>query len=330
VRADRLLSIVLLLQVNRRLTARELAEKLEVSERTILRDMEALGMAGIPVVAERGAVGGWSLMEGYRTDLTGLSETEAQALFLTGPARVLADLKLDKAAEAALLKILAGLPSIFRRGADSARRRIHVDVAGWRSPEDAVPHLPTVQEAVWRERKLAFRYQKGPGEDGTVERVVDPLGLVAKGSLWYLAAAVEGQVRCYRVSRVHEARLLDEPAVRPEGFDLAAWWEQSSADLKASMPRYHATVRVHPEIVPRLRYALRFARVETMGEPEEDGWTTVEIRFQFEEEAVEYVLSFGPRIQAVAPPELRGRVARTAREVVAFYGLEESSRVAPV
>lgn len=317
-RADRLLSIVLLLQVNRRLTARELAEKMEVSERTILRDMEALGMAGIPVVAERGAGGGWSLMEGYRTDLTGLSESEVQALFLTGPARVLADLKLEKAAEAALLKLLAGLPAIFRRGAEAARRRIHVDVAGWRSAEDAVPHLPAIQEAVWQERKLALRYQKGYGEEA-VERVVDPLGLVAKGSLWYLAAAVEGQVRCYRVSRVLEARLVDEPAVRPEGFDLAAWWEQSSADLKASVPRYHATVRVHPEILPRMRHALRFARIETMGEPEKDGWTTVEIRFQFEEDAVEYVLSFGPRIEAVAPPELRERVAWMAAEVSGLY-----------
>lgn len=318
-RADRLLSIVLLLQVNRRLTARELAEKLEVSERTILRDMEALGVAGIPVVAERGAGGGWSLMEGYRTDLTGLSEAEVQALFLTGPARVLADLRLEKAAEAALLKLLAGLPAVFRRGADSARRRIHVDVAGWRSPEDAVPHLPVVQDAIWQERKLALRYQKGPGEDGAVERVVDPLGLVAKGSLWYLAAAVEGQVRCYRVSRVLDARILDEPSTRPDDFDLAAWWERSSADLKASMPRYHATVRVHPDLLPRLRYALRFARIEAMGEPGEDGWTKVEIRFQFAEEAVEYVLSFGSRIEVVAPLELRERVGRAAAEVVALY-----------
>jgi predicted DNA-binding transcriptional regulator YafY len=317
-RADRLLSIVLLLQVNRRLTARELAEKLEVSERTILRDMEALSLAGIPVVAERGAGGGWSLMEGYRTDLTGLSESEVQALFLTGPARVLADLRLEKAAEAALLKLLASLPAIFRRGADSARRRIHVDVAGWRSPEDAVPHLPTIQEAVWQERKLALRYQKGPGEEGAVERVVDPLGLVAKGSLWYLAASVEGQVRCYRVSRVVDATILDEPATRPPDFDLAAWWEQSSADLKASLPRYPATVRVHPDLVPRLRYALRFARIEAMGEPGEDGWTAVEIRFQFEEEAIEYVLSFGTRIEAVAPPELRERVILRAKDVVAF------------
>lgn len=317
-RADRLLSIVLLLQVNRRLTARELAEKLEVSERTILRDMEALSLAGIPVVAERGAGGGWSLMEGYRTDLTGLSEAEVQALFLTSPARVLADLRLEKAAEGALLKLLAGLPSIFRRGADSARRRIHVDVAGWRSPEDAVPHLPTIQEAVWQERKLALRYQKGPGEEGAVERVVDPLGLVAKGSLWYLAAAVEGQVRCYRVSRVLDARILDEPATRPEDFDLAVWWERSSADLKAALPRYPARVRVHPGIVPRLRYALRFARIEAMGEPEEDGWTTVEIRFQFEEEAIEYVLSFGTRIEVVEPPELRERVIQRAKDVVAF------------
>lgn len=318
-RADRLLSIVLLLQVHRRRTARELAEELEVSERTILRDMDALGAAGIPVTAERGAGGGWSLVEGYRTELTGLSEAEAQALVVPGPRRLLADLRLDRAAEGALLKLLAALPAMVRQRADEARRKIHVDVSGWGSSPEAVPCFQAVQEAVWGERRLEMTYERGfDGEP--VERRVDPLGLVAKGSVWYLVAAVEEEVRWYRVSRISAARVLDEAARLPEGFDLAAFWERSSAEFKASIPRFYATFRVHPEVLPRLWAAGRFAKVERVGEVDEEGWTRVEMRFQFEEEAAEVALSFGPRLEVLDPPSVREHVANLARAVVAFYG----------
>lgn len=318
-RADRLLSIVLLLQVHRRRTARELAEELEVSERTILRDMDALGTAGIPVTAERGAGGGWSLVEGYRTELTGLSEAEAQALVVPGPRRLLADLRLDRAAEGALLKLLAALPAMVRQRADEARRKIHVDVSGWGSSPEAVPCFQAVQEAVWGERRLEMTYERGfDGEP--VERRVDPLGLVAKGSVWYLVAAVEEEVRWYRVSRISAARVLDEAARLPEGFDLAAFWERSSAEFKASIPRFYATFRVHPEVLPRLWAAGRFAKVERVGEVDEEGWTRVEMRFQFEEEAAEVALSFGPRLEVLDPPSVREHVANLARAVVAFYG----------
>ena len=318
-RADRLLSILLLLQVRRRLTARELAEQLEVSERTILRDMDALGAAGIPVIAERGAGGGWSLVEGYRTELTGLSESEAQALVVPGPPRLLADLRLDRAAEGALLKLLAALPAMVRRRADEARRKIHVDVSGWSATPEAVPCFQAVQEAVWRERQLQLTYERGfDGEP--VERRVDPLGLVAKGSVWYLVAAVEGDVRTYRASRISTARVLDEPAARPpEGFDLAAFWERSAAEFKAAVPRFYATFRVHPEVLPRLYAAGRFSRIEKMGEVDGEGWTRVEMRFQFEEEAAEIALSFGPRLEVLEPQTVRDRVLELARGVLAFY-----------
>src|SRR5215468_2621132 len=199
-RADRLLSILMLLQVHRKMTASDLARRMEVCERTIHRDMEALGAAGVPVLADRGSGGGWRLLEGYRTNLTGLNEVEVQALFLSNPPRLLADLGLEKASDAALLKLLAALPAMQRDGAEYVRQRIHVDVAGWRQSEEAVPLLPVLQEAVWRERKLRFTYLRGDGV--MVERVVDPLGLVAKGSIWYLVAAVEGEPRSYRISRL--------------------------------------------------------------------------------------------------------------------------------
>src|SRR5438128_12227933 len=193
-RADRLLSVLLLLQVHRRLTARELAKRLEVSERTIHRDMEALSAAGFPVFAERGSGGGWMLVEGYRTNLTGLNAVEVQALFVTKPLRLLADLGLDKASDAALIKLSAALPSAHRPGAENARQRIHIDVTGWNRPDEAARFLPLLQEAVWQERRLRFTYQRGGGCDA-VQRVADPLGLVAKGSIWYLVAAVDGDIR---------------------------------------------------------------------------------------------------------------------------------------
>jgi len=316
-RADRLLSILLLLQVQRTMTARELAERLEVSERTIHRDMEALGAAGIPVVAERGAGGGWRLLEEYRTNLTGLNTAEIQALFLTKPPRLLADLGLDKAADAALIKLLAALPSISRRGAEYASQRIHVDIGGWRQSADDVSLLPVLQAAVWQERKLQLVYERGDG--ATVERLVDPLGLVAKGSLWYLIAAIDSDLRTYRVSRVQGATITQEPCVQPEGFDLAAYWERSSAQFKANLPRYPAVLRVDPAILPRMRSESRYARIEHAEPPDDDGWVRLDMRFEVLHNACEYVLSYGTQIEVLEPPELRAQVVGAAEAIVAFY-----------
>jgi predicted DNA-binding transcriptional regulator YafY len=316
-RADRLLSILLLLQTHRRLTARELAKRLEVSERTIHRDMEALGAAGVPVLAERGTGGGWSLLEGYRTNLTGLTGAEIQALFLARPSHLLADLGLRQAAEAALIKVFAALPSMARRDAEYTRQRLHIDGAGWHQAAEAVPYLLPLQEAIWLERRLALTYQRGDG--ATVERVIDPLGLVAKGGVWYLVAAVEGEARSYRVSRVQSAQMLDEPCIRPPAFDLAAYWEQSTADFKANLPRYPATLRADPAIISAMRYADRYARVEHVGPPDADGWLSVAMLFEEEHTACEYVLRFGPRVEVVEPQALRERVMDAAQRIVALY-----------
>jgi predicted DNA-binding transcriptional regulator YafY len=325
-RADRLLSIVLLLQVHHQLTSRVLAKRLEVSERTIHRDMDALSAAGIPVVAERGTGGGWSLLGEYRTNLTGLNEAEIQSLFVTKPSRLLADLNLEKAAEGALLKLLAALPSMYRRGAEYARQRIHVDVTGWSRSEEAVPLLHVLQDAIWHERKVRMIYQRGECE--AVERLVDPLGLVAKGSVWYLVAGVEGEVRSYRVSRIEGAELVDTPCARPADFDLAAFWEQSAARFSAHLPRYQTTVRVRPEIISRMRYAGRFARVEEMGHTDDEGWVHISLRFDIEEMACEYALSFGTQLEVLEPLELRDKVAEAAKGIVAFYAQRASKEMA--
>jgi predicted DNA-binding transcriptional regulator YafY len=317
-RADRLISILLLLQVHRQMTARDLARRLEVSERTIHRDMEALCNAGIPVVSERGVGGGWGLMERYRTDLTGLNREEIQALFLAKPSRLLNDLGLARASDAATIKLLAALPSNSRAAADDARQLIHIDTSGWSRPEESIACLSTIQEAIWQGRRMRIAYARGYDCD-EVERVVDPLGMVAKGSVWYLVAGVEGSIRSYRVSRLTAASLLDESCVRPAGFDLARHWEESMASFKEKLPRYYATLLAKPDVVPRMYYAGRFARVEQVEAPLPDGRVKVKMRFQFEEEACEFVLGLGTDVEIVEPWSLRDVVLSQAREVVAFY-----------
>jgi len=318
VRADRLLSIVLLLQANHQMTSRDLAARLEVSERTIHRDMEALSGAGIPVTAARGLGGGWSLLGDYRTSLTGLNEAEIQSLFLTKPTKLLADLHLEKAADGAMLKLLASLPSTFRAGAERARQRIYVDVSGWSRREEAVPFLPVLQEALWMERRLTIKYERGDDCE-PVERLISPMGLVAKGSVWYLVGAVDGHVRTYRVSRISHVEVLDEAAPIPVEFNLAEYWEESASTLKSSAPKYLASFWVSPAVVLRLSFAGRFARVMETDEADARGWKKVHVGFDVEEMACEYAVSFGPNLEVIEPQTLREKVIAMTKATLEFY-----------
>src|ERR1700722_2651459 len=223
-RSQRLLSILMQLQVNRRMTARDLARKLEVSERTILRDMEALSCSGVPVIAERGAGGGWSLLAEYETKLTGLSPEEIQSLFVTRTPKLAVDLGLQQASEGAWTKLQAALPPAARHQADFVRQRVLVDTRGWRNSSESAASLPVLLDALWRERQVRFKYENVLHEAG--ERTVDPLGLVARGSVWYLIAHRDSELRTYRVSRVRNAETLPAAASRPADFDLAAYWER--------------------------------------------------------------------------------------------------------
>lgn len=321
-RADRLLSILLLLQVHRQMTAGDLARRLEVSERTIHRDMVALGMAGIPVTAERGTGGGWRLLEEYRTNLTGMNAAEVQALFLTQPSRLMADLGMEKASDAAFIKLLAALPAMSRQNAEDIRQRIHIDIAGWGQREDAVPFLPVLQQAVWQQRRLRFTY--GYDGESAGERMGDPLGLVAKGSVWYIIVAVDGQPRTYRVSRVRHAELLDDLFERPAGFDLAAYWEESSARFTDRIPRFPVTLRVAPGAVRLVRVGGRYTRIEREDSPDADGWVRMIMLFDGDESdgehnACEFILSYGPQIEVIEPETLRARVLLAAQATVSLY-----------
>lgn len=317
-RADRLVSILLLLQVNRRITARELAKRLEVSERTILRDMDALGSAGVPVISDRGNGGGWSLMEAYKTNLTGLNHSEIQALFLSKPTQLLSDLGLQQASEGALIKLLASLPSMSRRDAEYARQRIHIDTKGWRNSPEDISALPVLQEAIWQERKVRFLYERAGCE--TTERLADPLGLVAKGSVWYLVATVDGAERTYRVSRVRDPRVTEEPCIRPSGFDLAAYWKQSAEEFQASLPRFYATIRIAANARSWMSYPGRASRVQRTDPPDENGWTTLYLRFDAEHEACQFALSFGPHAEVLEPDSLRQKVIEAAQGISQLYG----------
>ncbi|MFD2368730.1 helix-turn-helix transcriptional regulator [Brevibacillus sp. GCM10020057] len=313
-RADRLVSILLLLQNHGRMTAKELAEKLEVSERTIHRDMEALGMAGVPVFAERGSNGGWALTEGYRTDLTGLKQSELQSLLLVSPTNQLDDLGMRASFDAAWQKLLAASPASIRQNAEHARQRIHIDGAGWHQVEESFPCLATVQEAVWQERALFIRYQRG---EDSVERIVHPLGLVAKRSTWYFVAHVDSELRTYRISRLIEAHMLEDSFVRPEGFDLASYWEQSTADFRSSLPRYPARIRVLETLLPRLMQE-RYIQIKST-QPAESGWVEAFVHFETLESACEIVLACGPRIVVLEPGELRARVTAEAAAILGLY-----------
>jgi predicted DNA-binding transcriptional regulator YafY len=288
-RADRLLSILLQLQHHGRITSRDLAKRLEVSERTIHRDMSSLGSAGVPVVAERGARGGWMLMEGYRKNLTGLSDAELQALFVTRPEKLLADLHLV-------------LPKL---NPELARQRIYIDITGWNRSNESVPHLPMLQDAVWRDRKVRILYGD---DDCPVERVVDPLGLVAKGSIWYLVARIDGDVRSYRVSRVREATILDDTFARPEDFDLEKFWETSSARFKERLPRFNAVVRT--SALQWLRTMMRYGAID---EVEGD---RVHLHFDAEEVARTVLLGMGDQVEVLEPAGLRESIVESARNIV--------------
>src|SRR5262245_61656234 len=234
-RADRLLSTLLLLQAHGRLTSRELAKRLEVSERTMHRDMEALSASGVPVFALRGSRGGWQLDEGWRTKVPGLDEAELRGFLMAQP-RVVGDERLVRAAESALAKMIAAMPVSLREKAVSIRQRLHVDTSRWYGTAENFSMLPVVQDAVSRDRKLKIVYRRDGHEAS--ERIVDPLGLVAKGTTWYLVAQTPRGYRTYRVSRIEKAELLDQASERPHHFDLAEYWKSSTAQFR-ERPRYN-------------------------------------------------------------------------------------------
>jgi predicted DNA-binding transcriptional regulator YafY len=327
-RAARLVAILLLLQTRGRLTARELAAELEVSQRTVYRDLDELAAAGIPVYADRGRAGGYQLVQGYRTRLTGLSAEEAEALFLSGLGAAAAQLGLGTVLAAAQLKVMAALPPELRGRAARIRERFLLVAPGWFRSDEEPSRLEAIAQAVWEARRIEIDYDRPAGP---TTRRLEPLGLVLKGGIWYLVARRDGDFRTYRVSRIIEARLLDMPFERPESFDLAAHWEESELAFEASLRRHPVRVRVRAEALPDLYFAVGGSRrigdvLTDLPPTDPDGW--VELTFPTESLAIAHddLLRLGDRIEVLAPRELRRALAATARRMAATYAAPQARR----
>jgi predicted DNA-binding transcriptional regulator YafY len=316
VRADRLLSLVLLLRRRGRMTAGELARELEVSPRTVLRDVDALSAAGIPVYAERGRDGGFALLPGFTTDLTGLTHDEALAL-LTAQSRATPDaLGLGPAFAAAVRKVVAAMPDAARRTAVDAADRVLVDQA-WRDGPAPDVHLAAVRRAVFAGRRLRIRYRaRADGAGPARRRTVDPVGLVEAGGHWYLLATRDGAERTYRLSRVEEVEELDEPAHRAPDTDLAQAWERQRAEFGASRPTLTATVRIRADRRALLRAG---ALGLTAGRADGAGWLRAEATFGDARHGERVLWMLGADVEVLDPAPLRAALAARAVALAALY-----------
>jgi predicted DNA-binding transcriptional regulator YafY len=320
VRASRLVSLLLLLQTRGQMTAAALARELEVSVRSIHRDVEALSEAGVPIYAERGPHGGIRLVDGYRTRLTGMTADEAEALFLSGLPGPAAELGLGTVVTAARLKVLAALPPELRTRASRLVERFHLDAAGWFQAGESTPHLAAMAEAVWENTVVEIDY--GRHRDEVVTRRVEPLGLVLKAGIWYVVARTDGQIRTYRVSRVRAARPLAERFDRPEPFDLAAYWSESSAAYERDIPRAEVTVRIRPERMSWLADAIgtrAVAEAVRLDVRDPDGWLHLRVRIDWPEEAAHLLLRLGSGAEILEPVEIRDQLVATARRILERY-----------
>lgn len=319
-RASRLVSLLLLLQTKGRMTAQALADELEVSVRTIYRDVESLHAAGVPLYGDAGPAGGYQLLDGYRTRLTGLTEQEADSLFLAGLPGPAADLGLGAAVSAAQLKLMAALPSSMRDRASRMATRFHLDAPSWYYDPERSPLLELVADAVWRERQLEVSYRRWQAPED-VTRVLRPLGLVLKAGRWYLVALGTSRISTYRVSQIQAARVLDESFERPEGFDLAQHWAASLEDFQSRQFTGTAVIRLSPHgwesFASHVLPAVARAAEESV---EPDGaWVRVTIPIESVGHAASMLLRMGGEVEVVSPPELRAHVTSMVRSLAALY-----------
>lgn len=339
-RADRLVSILMLLQTRGRMTAPTLADELEVSVRTIYRDIDALSIAGVPVYTDRGRGGGISLLGNYRTTLTGLTQDELRALFMLRIPGPLADLGLDRYVSAALRKLAAALPATRRGEDERARQRVHFDPTGWSKAHPSVPHLEEIYRAVWHDRLVRVRYQL-PFQT-QADWIIAPYGLVSKAQEWYLigprlvtARRVPeplAQIRVLPLSRVLTASLSDETFPRPEAFDLPAFWQSWCQAHEANRPRYPVSLRVGPSLQPFLAQVFG-DQAGTVCHDAEDSteprWITLEVEYDSLDDARRRVLSLGGAVEVLEPPALRNSVQDFAQQILKRYDARDTLSPSP-
>ena len=328
-RASRLLSILMLLQTRGRMTAEALAAELEVSVRTIYRDIDELSAADVPVYADRGPSGGFELLDGYRTKLTGLSPTEAATLFLAGLPGPAAELGLADVLTTAQLKLTAALPEGAQATAKRVSQRFHLDPVGWFRSADNARFLPIIADAVWNEIELAIRYNR---QGALVARKVQPLGLVLKGGLWYLVARSGDQLRTYRAGNIVELTPTGEPFTRPKDFDLVRFWTTASRAFEVGLYRGKALLRLSRRGMMRLDLlgsTVTQAAGETASAPDAQGWIRVIIPIESTDYAAADLLRLGSDVEVLEPLDLRRRIAEMARDVSALYGSNRRARRHP-
>ncbi|HSI47510.1 MAG TPA: WYL domain-containing protein [Ideonella sp.] len=323
-KASRLLSILMLLQSRGRLTAAALAEALEVSERTVLRDIDQLSAAGVPLWGERGRSGGFQLREGWSTQLTGMTEPEANALLLAGLPGPATELGLGAAAASARLKLLASLPTGWREQADRVGERLHIDPVDWYRAQDTPKYLREVADAVWHARRLKVHYDSWRGP---IERELEPLGLVLKAGAWYTIARSTGQPgeRTYRLASLLDLQATSKTFQRPRKFSLAEAWRASAARFEAELRTLQAHVRVSPRALGWLRNG-RIPAVQVPGAlASTDGWQEVLMPIESIEHGARQLLGWGAEVEALAPVELRALVLSMAQAVVARLGASSAA-----
>jgi Predicted transcriptional regulator len=312
-RADRLVAILLLLQIHKKLTAQALAVRLEVSPRTILRDVEALSIAGIPLYANGGRGGGIALDENYRVTLTGLKEAELHTFFLSSNVQLFKEIGLGDAAENALLKVSAAVPTQHQPSLEFMRQCIYIDPIWWWHDAELLPFLGEIQQAVYESRCLHAVYEHHHG--GITERVLEPYSLVAKSSTWYLIAQRDGNMRIYRVSRFHSIILLDTYFTRSDDFDLTTYWHHHLQEFALAISDYTFTLRFHESRLPFVK-RLMPGRSTILEPSNEDGWVTAQFHVESMDFAKMLIFGLGTQAVVVEPPELYAAVVQAAGEIL--------------
>jgi predicted DNA-binding transcriptional regulator YafY len=319
-RADRLLSMMMMLQARGRMTAQSLAQQLEVSERTIYRDVDALSIAGVPVYTQPGTDGGIFLDENYRISLTGLSISEVKSLFLANASQPLTDLGLGGAVEDTLLKLFATLPTRQRQEAQRMQERFYIDTANWFQMVEPQPFLPLLEQAIWEDRTIRVDYQAVEGQ--VEERILEAYALVAKVNIWYLVAKKEsGEMRNYRLSRLYKVDIMERHFERDKDFDLANYWKISCIQfeevMKSQMPPFYVTIRVHPDMFWYFPSWMA-SRYQQLGK-DETGWEQLRITFESLDDAVIRLTGLGTQIEILEPEGLKQDLMATAQAVLNFY-----------
>jgi predicted DNA-binding transcriptional regulator YafY len=327
-RASRLVSIILLLQTRGQMTAEQLAGELEVSVRTIYRDVASLHAAGIPLYGDAGPAGGYQLVAGYRTRLTGMTAAEAEALALAGVPGPAAELGLGGVLAAAQLKLDAALPAEVRARAALVRERFHLDAPGWYYDGDSVPYLSEIAGTVWRQQRIKVRYRRWRAPTDVTRRL-DPHGIVLKAGKWYLVARDHRGMRTYRINQILELAVLDEPFERTEDFDLAGYWTAGITEFRAGLHQGTATIRISPAGRERAAALFNAETVRALrasaSQPDQGGWVTAVVPIESTENAQSEFLRLGADVEIIQPPDLRARMSGVARGLAAMYLADQPS-----